>query len=69
MRKSELKFALQDASLHATNVTVLGQVKFEVAGSYFIEVLVDDVMKLRYPLTITLQPAEGAAPGAPEPKV
>ena len=36
--------------MSATDVMVFGQVKFEVAGTYFVEVLVDDVMKLRYPL-------------------
>jgi hypothetical protein len=52
IRKSEVKFALQDALLHATNVTVFGQVEFKVAGTYYVEILVDDVMKLRFPLTI-----------------
>jgi hypothetical protein len=56
MRKSEVKFVLEDANLHATNVTVFGQVKFDVPGVYTIEVLVDDVMKLRYPLAVSLVP-------------
>ncbi|MDB6053186.1 MAG: hypothetical protein JWN25_709 [Verrucomicrobiales bacterium] len=63
MRKSEVKFALEDAALHATNVTVFGQVKFDMPGAYFIEVLVDDVMKLRYPLSVGLvQLPPGANP-------
>ena len=44
LRKSEMKFGLQDVGLHSTNVTVLGGLKFETEGTYFIEVLVDDVM-------------------------
>ena len=56
LRKSEMKFALQDAALNATNVTMLPQVEFKTPGNYFIEVLVDDVMKLRYPLPILLAP-------------
>ena len=56
LRKAEVKFALKDAALNATNVTVLPQVEFKAAGAYFIEVLVDDVMKLRYPLPIVLTP-------------
>ena len=44
LRKGEVKFALQDANLHATNVTVFGQVEFKTAGAYFVEVLVDDVV-------------------------
>jgi len=54
MRKSEVKFSLQDPNFNATNVTVYGQVKFEVAGTYYIEVLVDEVMKLRYPVPLRL---------------
>src|SRR5436309_695924 len=46
LRKSEMKFELKDAALHSTNVTVFGQVEFKMPGTYFIEVLVDDVMKL-----------------------
>lgn len=56
LRKAEVKFALKDAALSATNVTVLQQVEFKAAGAYFIEVLVDDVMKLRYPLPIIYAP-------------
>ena len=52
LRKAEVKFVLQDAALHATNVSVFGQVEFKTAGTYFIEVLVDDVMKLRYPIPV-----------------
>jgi len=56
LRKGEVKFALQDPNLHATNVTVFAQVEFKVAGTYFVEVLVDDVMKLRYPVPVILAP-------------
>ena len=66
MRKGEVKFALQDASHTATNVTVLGQVEFTAPGVYFVEVLVDDVMKLRYPLPVAVVPPPGAQkPPAP----
>src|SRR5512137_209163 len=67
LRKGEVKFALQDANLHATNVTVFGQVEFKVAGTYYVEVLVDDVMKLRYPVPVILvqQPQPGQQPQAP----
>src|SRR6476646_3922220 len=70
LRKGEVKFALQDANLHATNVTVFAQVEFKVPGTYYVEVLVDDVMKLRYPVPVILappqnQPQPPAAPQAP----
>ncbi len=69
LRKSDAKFALPDAQLHTSNVTVFGNVEFKVPGVYFVEVLVDDVMKLRYPLPVVVVPPptkEGEAkPAAP----
>ena len=70
LRKSEVKFALEDAVLHATNVTVFGQVQFEVAGTYYLEILVDEVMKLRFPLSVAVvQPPPGTqkTPNPPSP--
>jgi len=66
LRKGEVKFALQDANaMPATNVTVFGQVEFKVPGTYYVEVLVDDVMKLRYPVPVIVQPPP--KPGAQPP--
>ncbi|HPY31676.1 MAG TPA: hypothetical protein PLT00_13955 [Verrucomicrobiota bacterium] len=66
LRKGEVKFVLQDAALHATNVSVFGQVEFKTAGTYFVEVLVDDVMKLRYPIpVIHTPPPQSSPPPAP----
>ncbi len=65
MRKAETKFQLTDPAMHATNVAIFGQVEFKTAGHYFIEVLVDDVMKIRYPLTIIHQPQPSKPSGQP----
>jgi hypothetical protein len=70
LRKGEVKFVLQDAALHATNVTVFAQVEFKTAGTYYVEVLVDDVMKLRYPVPVLVAPPQNqgqppAPPAAP----
>jgi Family of unknown function (DUF6941) len=67
LRKGEVKFSLQDAALHATNVTLFNQVEFKVAGTYYVEVLVDDVMKLRYPVPVIVTPpqTQPAGPQAP----
>jgi uncharacterized protein DUF6941 len=65
LRKGEVKFALQEAGLHATNVTVFGQIEFKAAGTYFIEVLVDDVMKLRYPIPVVVAPPPAQSPQQP----
>ena len=54
LRKGQVKFALQDPAHHATNVTVFPQVEFPTAGVYYIEVLVDDVMKIRFPLPVVV---------------
>jgi hypothetical protein len=54
--KHDWKFTLQDAGGTATNVTAFQQVEFKTAGAYYIEVLVDDVMKLRYPVPVLLAP-------------
>src|SRR5580693_3521245 len=64
-RKGEMKFELRDAALHATSVMVFGQVEFKAAGTYFIEVLVDDVMKLRYPVPVILAPPPNQNPQQP----
>ena len=67
LRKGEVKFGLQDAGLHATNVTVFGQVEFKTAGTYYVEVLVDDVMKLRYPVPVIVTPPPNQPPAPPAP--
>jgi hypothetical protein len=65
LRKAEMKFELRDPGLHSTNVMVFGQLEFKVAGTYFIEVLVDDVMKLRYPVPLVLAPPPNQNPPPP----
>jgi len=60
--KGEMKFELKDPALSATDVLFFQNVKFETAGTYYIEVLVDDVMKLRYPLPVVVN----TPPPAPE---
>jgi hypothetical protein len=65
LRKSQVRFALQEPAHHAINVTVFGQVEFSTAGVYYFEVLVEDVMKIRYPMPVILQPPPG--PGQPPP--
>jgi hypothetical protein len=64
-RQSQVKFALQDPAHNATNVTLFGQVKFEAAGIYNMEVLVDDVMKLRFPIPVRVVTPPGQQPQQP----
>jgi hypothetical protein len=65
LRKAEMKFELKDAALHSTNVMVFGQLEFKAAGTYFIEVLVDDVMKIRFPVPVILAPPPNQNPPPP----
>jgi hypothetical protein len=66
IRESKVKFELRDAAHNATNLSVFGQVEFKAPGIYQIEVLVDDVMKIRYPLPVIVQPPP-SQPGTPAP--
>jgi len=68
LRKGEMKFELREPGLHSTNVMVFGQIEFKVPGTYFVEVLVDDVMKLRYPIPLILTPPNPQNPAAAEGK-
>ena len=67
LRKGEVKFALPDAGQHATNVTVFAQVEFKTARIYYVEVLVDDVMKLRYPVPVIVTPPLNQPPTSSAP--
>jgi hypothetical protein len=62
LRKGETKFELKDAAFNATNVMVFGNIEFKTVGTYFIEVLVDDVMKVRYPMPVIHVPPPGQNP-------
>jgi hypothetical protein len=52
LHKAESKFQLPDPVVSATTVLGVGGFPFSHAGPYWIEVLVDDVMKLRYALPV-----------------
>ncbi|HMJ91838.1 MAG TPA: hypothetical protein VK530_18585 [Candidatus Acidoferrum sp.] len=65
VRKGDVKFALQDPNQSTVNVTVFGNIEFTVPGTYFVEILVDDVMKIRAPLPVIVVPQQGQQPAAP----
>ena len=69
LRKNEVKYQMRDPQVNATTVTMFGNIEFATAGAYFVEVLVDDVMKLRYPVNIMLvqPPNQGQGPAQPPP--
>ena len=68
LRKGEIKFELKDVMWRSPNVMLFGQVEFKTAGTHYIEVVVDDVMKLRYPIplvVVPLPPGQSPTPPAP----
>jgi hypothetical protein len=65
--KGDSRFELRDPSMSATNVMFFGNVKFEAAGTYFVEVNVDDVMKMRFPLPVVVVPAPNQGQQPPPP--
>jgi hypothetical protein len=65
LAKNDVKFSLPDPAAHAINVAVFKDIAFNAVGTYFVEVLVDDVMKLRYPITLVVNPPQ--AQGGPSP--
>jgi hypothetical protein len=61
LRKSEVRFAMKDPNINATTVTYFGSVEFAAPGNYSLEVLVDDVMKLRFPIPVVIVTPPGTA--------
>ena len=70
LAKTEGKVTLPDPVVSATTIMGVGGFKLETPGAYWIEVTLDDVLKLRYALPVfqvTQQapPAAGATPPSP----
>jgi hypothetical protein len=65
LHDATVKFALQDPAHNATNIALFANWEITEPGIYNIEVLVDDVLKLRYPYNVILAPPEAANGAAP----
>ena len=61
--RSEVRFAGRRAARHQRHGVRPGE--FKTAGTYYVEVLVDDVMKLRYPVPVIVAPPPQQNPAAP----
>jgi hypothetical protein len=68
LRKAEMKFELSDVATHSTSIMFFGNIEFKAVGTYFVEVLVDDVMKLRYPIPVVLALPQNQNPQPPPPE-
>jgi len=68
LSKIETKFQMKSTNHTATTISWFINVELKTAGPYSIEVLVDDIMKVRYPMNVIHlpQPAPGQG-GAPTP--
>lgn len=66
---SAIPIRLNDAVSTATNVEVFYNVQFQQSGIHWVEVLVDDQLKVRYPLRVALvrPPAPPPPPAPPGP--
>jgi hypothetical protein len=63
LTKSESKFQLNDPVFSATTVVGIQNLTFKEPGPYWVEVLVDDVMKLRYAIPVFQVQQQAGAPG------
>ena len=58
VRENALVFSLENPGIIRTNVHLFQNVEFTEAGVYYVEVTVDDVLKLRYPLPLVVMPQD-----------
>lgn len=59
--QAEVPFSLTDLNSHATNVHFFGGVQFQKYGTYHVEILIDDQIRLRIPLNVLRMDAPGDA--------
>jgi hypothetical protein len=59
--QAEVPFSLTDLNSHATNVHFFGGVQFQKYGTYHVEILIDDQIRLRIPLNVLKMDASGDA--------
>ena len=56
LRENTLAFSMDNPAMIRTNVHLFQGVEFTEPGVYYVEVTVDDVLKLRYPLPVVVMP-------------
>lgn len=55
--QGDVKFRMQDSASVITNFSVFRKVEFKVPGVHAVEVYLDGVLKLRYPLPVIVVPS------------
>jgi hypothetical protein len=58
------EFRLGNEDSHTTNVNIFAGLQFTQAGAHHVEILLDDEMKLRFPIRVMLPPAATSGPAA-----
>ena len=58
VRENTLAFSLENPGMTRTNVHLVQNVEDTEAGVYYVEVTIDDVLKLRYPLPLVVMPQD-----------
>ena len=59
----QIPIRLPNSEMTATNVEVFLNVAFTEVGTHWVEVLVEDVLKLRYPLRVSMAQVKAEPPG------
>jgi hypothetical protein len=59
--QAEVPFSLTDMNSHATNVHFFGGVQFQKYGTYHVEILIDEQIRLRIPLPVLQMDAPGTS--------
>ncbi|NKB24046.1 MAG: hypothetical protein GKR87_06665 [Kiritimatiellae bacterium] len=66
VKGKQIPVKLPSPEATATNVEVFVNVAFEIAGTYWVEILLDGDLKIRYPLRVNLIPSTpNTSPGQP----
>ena len=50
--KAEIQFEVRELESHATNVHIFGGLQFKKHGVYYVEIYLDDDLRLRFPLPV-----------------
>jgi hypothetical protein len=58
---SQDQFTMPSVEGHVTQITVFGNVQFQQAGTHWVEVHLDDELKLSFPLLVRVIPASTPA--------
>ena len=65
LQQVEVSFQLKDTNRHATNIAVFRQINFPEIGTYYVEIMIAEMMKLRFPVVIQVPPSPPTSKPAP----